>query len=306
MIVNLAFGAPANGSDLGQELYLRRQDGINLTHRTPKNFKVEIKVPECWSKASAIWSPAPCFIIAWASLCCADHPNPRPHCVHNVVRAQQGSTTANPDFTSARLTTVSSTPSEWHATYPAQSWQSSASLEHGSFQQDSHFQPRAEPETKLLQVTSHFSAKIPHLSFISVAVIKTPWQEQLLGQSVKFTHSSRLHSVTAGKSQGSLVLRESGHSISKTGEKRATNARVVVLSRLSPVYEVRNPLPREWCHQQCAGLPTSISVSRIFPHRHAHRTTSSRQFLCDSISTGLDYVKSVLKLTITPKARQMV
>lgn len=29
----------------GQELCLRRQDGINLTHRTPKNFKTEIKVP---------------------------------------------------------------------------------------------------------------------------------------------------------------------------------------------------------------------------------------------------------------------
>lgn len=60
---------------------------------------------------------------------------------------------------------------QWHITHLPQSWHSSASLEHGSFQQDSHFQPRMHPQTTNLQITSLFGytpGKTRWLSVVSM------------------------------------------------------------------------------------------------------------------------------------------
>lgn len=72
----------------------------------------------------------------------------------NAKVLQQKATVLNLDFKSVSLTKQLLLNAE-PTTHLPQSWPSSVSLEHGSFQQDSHFQPR------IYQQTGYFFLAVP-------------------------------------------------------------------------------------------------------------------------------------------------
>lgn len=129
------------------------------------------------------------------------------------------------------------------------------------------------------------------LFWVSCYWDKIHLQKYLEGKRVCLAHS---FSFTVGKSRrqelkaASHILRQE---LKEKEEILASWAQLVFF----PLYTVKDLLPREWCHPQLAGLPTSIKITTIIPEICPWPTWSKHSLFETLFQVILDCIKLTIK-----------
>lgn len=66
----------------------------------------------------------------------------------------------------------------------------------------------------------------------------------------------------------------------KSREEQDIDACILMFSPSSTLVQSRMPKPREWCHLQWSGFPTSFKSIKAIPHRHSQKPFSGDSRLC--------------------------